>query len=139
MAKSMNDLLNDANRRIRQLQEKLHSTEEALEAWKTEAAELGDQVQALQASAELLEQQEKTIDNLQFHNRGLQSEIDALKAHVERLRFIADTEYADEDERIADIQDVLESTPQQNLAEQHPDDEAVNKFAYQMKCKLAIA
>lgn len=50
MAKSMNDLLNDANRRIRQLQEKLRSTEEALEAWKTEAAELGDQVQALQAS-----------------------------------------------------------------------------------------
>lgn len=40
-----------------------------------------------------------------------------LVAHVERLRFIADTEYADEDERIADIHGVLESTPQQSLAE----------------------
>lgn len=34
---------------------------------------------------------------------------------------------------------MLEISPQQSLAEQHPDDEAVNKFAYQMKCKLAIA
>lgn len=35
---------------ITDLKEKLRSTEEALEAWKTEAAELRDQVQALQAS-----------------------------------------------------------------------------------------
>lgn len=76
-------------------------------------------------AADLIEQQQKRIAELE--------------ATVERLRSISEAEYADEDERIADIQGVLESTPQQNLAEQHPDDEAVNKFAYQMKCKLAIA
>ena len=51
---------------------------------------------------------EDYIEQLQQRNAELE-------AHVERLRFIADTEYADEDERIADIHGVLEETPQQSL------------------------
>src|SRR5690554_4952331 len=74
----------------------------------------------LNEAADFIEQQQQRIEELEQRNNEL-------TATVERLHFIVDTEYADEDERIADIQGVLELTPQQNLAEQHPDDEAVNK------------
>lgn len=39
----------------------------------------------------------------------------------------------------AKLVSVIASTPQQSLADQHPDDEAVHAFACQMKDKLAIA
>lgn len=57
-----------------------------------------------------------------------------LYATVERLRSISEAEYADEDERIADIQGVLESTPQQNLAEH--DAEVARKAVEEYKLSI---
>src|SRR5690554_1201677 len=59
----------------------------------------------------------------------LEQRNDELSVTVERLRFISETECADEDERIADIQGVLEQTPQQSLAERNAE-ESKRHFMY---------
>jgi len=62
-----------------------------------------------------LAQAEKIIEQQQQRIAELEQRNNELSVTVERLRFISETEYADEDERIADIQGVLEQTPPQNL------------------------
>lgn len=75
-----------------------------------------------QRLADLIEQLQQRIVELERYNVRLANEshekdlkIDELSVTVERLRFIIETECADEDERIADIQGVLDETPQANL------------------------
>lgn len=72
------------------------------------------------------------------------AEIDALKARIERLQkaMYKTGELLIKLGKIKEFEELdhaLCSTPQQNLAERHADDLAVDKFASQMKGKLAVA
>lgn len=77
-----------------------------------------------------------------------QAEIEALKTYIEELTVYEYKEIGESGwmrctkEQFEHCQKSPEHDTRKrikSLAEQHPDDEAVNKFAYQMKCKLAIA